>query len=142
MAAGSFVLDRVTKLLVLHFLSGSVPVIPNVFHLTLVHNHGIAFGLFSQMRWVLLVVVSISLALIFWMAHRPGFRNTRDQWVFGLILGGAAGNWLDRVQYGAVIDFLDFRIWPVFNAADSAISIGVGIYLLYLLRSSASKQSV
>lgn len=141
MTAGIFILDRVSKLLILHFLSESVPIIPNVFHLTLVHNQGIAFGLFSQMRWLLLGVVTVSLGLIFWMSHRPAFRNTRDQWVFGLILGGAIGNWLDRVQYGAVVDFFDFRIWPVFNIADSAISIGVGIYLWYLFRSSASKQN-
>ncbi len=138
-AAGSFVLDRVSKLLVLHFLVDSVPVIPNIFHLTLVRNHGIAFGLFSQMKWVLLVVISISLLVIAWMAHQPSFRNKRDQWVFGLILGGAFGNWWDRIQYGSVVDFFDLRVWPVFNVADSAISIGVGIYLLYLFRSSFQK---
>ena len=132
-------LDRISKLLVLHFLVDSVPVIPNIFHLTLVRNHGIAFGLFSEMKWVLLAVISISLLVIAWMAHQPSFRNKRDQWVFGLILGGAFGNWVDRIQYGSVVDFFDFRVWPVFNVADSAISIGVGIYLLYLFRSSFQK---
>ena len=95
-----------------------------------------AFGLLANMRGLLLAVISLSLIVIFWMAHRPSFRNFRDQWVFGLILGGALGNWVDRLQYGAVIDFLDFRIWPVFNIADSAISIGVGIYILSFLKHS------
>ncbi len=93
------------------------------------------------MKWALLIVVSVSLFLIGWMAHRPAFQNLRDQWVFGLILGGAFGNWVDRIQYGAVVDFLDFRIWPVFNLADSAISIGVGIYILYLFRDSFRRRS-
>lgn len=91
------------------------------------------------MKAALLIIISLSLVLIAWFAHRPDFRNQRDQWVFGLILGGALGNWVDRVQYGAVIDFFDFRIWPVFNVADSSISIGVGIYLLYLFKSSLRK---
>ena len=108
--------------------------IPGVFHLTLLHNRGIAFGLFSQIPWLLIAVVAVSLIIILWMAHRPAFRKPFDQLVFGLILGGAFGNWLDRVLYGAVIDYFDFRIWPVFNIADSAISIGVGLYLVHLLR--------
>lgn len=52
----------------------------------------------------------------------------------GLILGGAFGNWLDRLRYQAVIDFLDFRIWPVFNFADTAITAGVILYGLVLVR--------
>lgn len=128
-------LDRAAKLAALHFLSDSVPVIPGIFHLTLVHNYGIAFGLFAQLPWLLLIVVSLSIILLAWAAHRPAFRRPLEQIVFGLILGGAFGNWLDRIQYGAVIDFLDFRVWPVFNLADTAISVGVGIYLLYLFRS-------
>jgi len=54
-----------------------------------------------------------------------------------LILGGAIGNWIDRIQFGAVIDFLDFRIWPVFNVADSAITVGVCLYLLVFIRKSS-----
>ena len=53
---------------------------------------------------------------------------------FALILGGAVGNWIDRLRFGSVIDFLDFRVWPVFNIADSAITIGVVWYLLILMR--------
>ena len=138
-AAGVFILDRISKLLVLEHLSGSIPVIANFFHLTLVHNQGVAFGFFANLRGLLLPVISISLLVILWMAHQPAFKNFRDQWVFGLIFGGALGNWVDRIQYGAVVDFLDFRIWPVFNIADSAISIGVGIYILYLFFGSTQK---
>jgi len=53
-----------------------------------------------------------------------------------LILGGAFGNWIDRVRFGAVVDFLDFRVWPVFNVADSAITVGVAVYLILLFRKS------
>ena len=117
-------------------LSDSLPVIPGILHFTLVHNHGIAFGLFAHAQELLLGVVTISLIVLFWVAHRPALQSSFDQWVFGLILGGATGNWLDRILYGSVVDFIDFRIWPVFNLADSAISIGVGIYLLHLFKAS------
>ncbi len=137
-AGAIFFIDRITKLLALAHLSDSTPVIPGFFYLTLVHNHGIAFGLFAHAREVLLVIVSMSLAVLAWVAHRPAFRKPLDQWVLGLIWGGAFGNWLDRIQYGAVVDFLDCRVWPVFNVADSAISIGVGIYIVHLFRTSGN----
>ncbi len=51
-----------------------------------------------------------------------------------LILAGALGNWIDRIRFGSVVDFLDFRIWPVFNVADSAISVGVALYLWHFFK--------
>lgn len=67
----------------------------------------------------------------------PPVKKTHSQLArvgLALILGGAVGNWIDRIRFHAVIDFLDFRIWPVFNLADSMITIGVFLYLYLLLR--------
>lgn len=100
--------------------------IPGLFHLTRVNNPGAAFGilknsiLFLQLvSWVSVIVLGVYLARSF----RRGYRSADLGWA--LIVGGAAGNLYDRVHFGYVIDFLDFRIWPVFNLADSFISVGV-----------------
>ncbi len=132
-----------------HFSLGqSLPVLPPVFHLTLVHNRGIAFGLFDGFDRLLLIAISLSIVVLTVIGHRlwqplpksqagtaPG--SGLERAAMALILGGAAGNWIDRMRFGAVIDFLDFRVWPVFNVADSAITVGVGLYLLYFLKNSA-----
>lgn len=114
----------------------SIPVIPDIFHITLVHNTGIAFGLFRNAQPVLFCLITVGLlALLFWGAksareEKPGLQT----WALALILGGALGNWVDRLRLGFVVDFLDFRVWPVFNLADTYISVGVGLYLLSMLR--------
>lgn len=127
--------DQITKFLALRFLAdpGSIPVIPNIFHLTLVHNTGIAFGLFRQHPEILLILITISLAFLFLWGWRHVEMPRMQRIALAMILGGAVGNWIDRVRFGAVIDFFDFRIWPVFNIADSAITIGVGIFALAIL---------
>ncbi len=124
-------LDRVTKLLAERLLSlhGSVPVIKGVFHLTLVHNTGAAFGLLKN-SVALLVVVTAAVMWLLWVSLLKAHRNPRMAFYrlpLSLIFGGALGNLIDRVFLGYVIDFLDFRIWPVFNVADSAITIGAVI---------------
>lgn len=62
------------------------------------------------------------------------------KWGMALILGGAIGNWIDRVRFGAVIDFFDFRVWPVFNVADSAITVGVVLYFFLILRKESQEK--
>lgn len=130
-----------------------MPVISGIFHLTLVQNTGIAFGFFRRHEAVLLLLITLSIGVLFFLGHRmcrsgtaaklsgsvsePKVQRpapTLARWGLALILGGAIGNWIDRLRFGAVIDFLDFRVWPVFNLADSAITIGVGLYLLMLIR--------
>lgn len=112
----------------------STAVLPNIFHLTLVENRGIAFGLFQGFDPVLFSVITVSIFLLMIWGFRTPPAQVRIQGGIGLVLGGALGNWIDRVRLGAVVDFLDFRIWPVFNLADTAITIGVGLFLLDLLR--------
>ena len=123
-----YVLDRITKVLVVKNIvqDQSVALIPNIFHITLVYNNGTAFGLFKDQNTPLLW---LSLAVIIFIISYIWKKGRDTSWSIslslGLILGGALGNLTDRIRLGYIIDFIDFRIWPVFNIADSAITIGL-----------------
>ena len=131
------VVDQASKIVVLNALGPfqSVPV-SSFFNLVLVLNTGISFGLFASgdtiARWFLIAVaLSISVLLMRWLA------NSSDRLVcagLGMIIGGAVGNVIDRLVHKAVVDFLDFHFygwhWPAFNIADSAITIGVVLFVL------------
>ena len=127
--------DRWTKHLALTHLSHetSVPVLPGIFHFTLVENTGIAFGLFQQHSGVLFLAITVCVIALLYFSGSNHSSSLGQKVAYGLILGGAIGNWFDRVTVGHVIDFLDFRIWPVFNIADSCISVGVALYLFATL---------
>ena len=124
------VADRLTKIYFSDLLAygESLPVIRDVLHMNLVHNTGIAFGFFKDQGAVFIIIPIIAIALLMYNIYY--FRQNNEALsrlyviAFSLILGGAIGNLFDRITYGYVIDFIDFRIWPVFNIADSAISIG------------------
>lgn len=131
------IIDRLSKWWVLSALTEgqSLPV-SFFFHLTRVHNTGIAFGFFKDFR-VPLIGISLICVIVFaamlWRRRNVPLPNLTDL-ALSLIIGGALGNLADRLVYGYVLDFIDFRIWPVFNAADASISIGVGLALLQILR--------
>lgn len=136
-AAGALLLDQLTKTWVrAAFLPDeSRPVVAAVFHLTYVQNTGAAFGMFQGHTGLFILC---SLAVIAWIAWEFWRERGRPLAATGvglsLILGGAVGNLIDRVRLGHVTDFLDFRVWPVFNVADTCISVGVGLCLLASLR--------
>jgi signal peptidase II len=121
-----FVLDMVTKNLVAAAVpfGTEVPVVGHFVGITNVRNSGAAFGLVPAGAGVFLVAsVVVSIALVLYVARTP-----TSPWggvVLGLILGGTIGNGFDRLVYGFVTDFVNVHFWPVFNVADSAISIGV-----------------
>ncbi len=125
-ALSVLLLDQFTKLLVIRNLSlnQSVPLIKEVLHLTLIHNRGAAFGILKNQA-PLFIFVSICAVILIYFALR---NNKHKKYSFynislAFILAGALGNLIDRLRFGYVVDFLDFRIWPVFNIADSAITI-------------------
>ena len=128
--AGIVVLvDQLTKLLALNNL-GSIPVIKDVLHLTLVKNTGAVFGMMHGQNtiliWVSLIVVGF---ILFYLEDLT--ESKAGLIMTALVIGGAVGNLIDRIRVGYVIDFIDFRVWPVFNVADSAIMIGViGLVIL------------
>lgn len=130
-------LDQLAKFLALRYLAGheSLPVMAGIFHLTLVRNPGIAFGLFHDRagRALLLIIFSLAVLLVVVLEMKHAAWSQRLSLSF--VLGGALGNLVDRMRYGYVVDFLDFRIWPVFNIADSFITVGVCLFLVATFRS-------
>ncbi len=108
----------------------SVPIIKNIFHLTPVFNHGAAFGIL-QGRTVLLIAVSVVLLVLFFLSfHKEEDFSRFNAVAYGIILGGALCNLYDRVVFGYVVDYLDFRVFPVFNLSDTAITTGIGLLLI------------
>jgi signal peptidase II len=133
-AVAVFWADQYTKSLVSKYLlpGESRYFIPHFLKWTYERNvHG-AFGLFGNSA-VLLIAMAIVVLVLFWFSFRDAAaRSLLVRIAFGMIVGGAIGNIVDRVHYGYVIDFIDFyRIWPnIFNVGDSCITIGVGLLLL------------
>ena len=112
------------------------------FYLTYVQNTGTAFGLFQRNNGALLLVALAILAGLLYVARDICERG--GAWGFygtALVLGGAIGNLIDRLRFGWVIDFLDFRVWPVFNIADSCISVGAVFIALSLISASSPMSS-
>ncbi|MFH1441248.1 MAG: signal peptidase II [Candidatus Omnitrophota bacterium] len=119
--------DRLTKILATKnlSLSESYPLIKGYFHLTLAHNRGAAFGILKNHLYLFVLTSVIAIVLIFLDLHKHRHKKiSLYSLSLALILSGAIGNLIDRLYFGYVIDFLDFRIWPVFNVADSAITVG------------------
>ena len=137
-------LDQLTKLWALHRLPPGLPitVIDGFFSLTLVMNPGLAFGMFATTpagwRWLVafLSIGALGVLAVVGLRMLPGGGRLTPL-ALGLIFGGAVGNLLDRGRFGAVVDFLDFYWrgyhWPAFNAADSAITVGVALLALRML---------
>lgn len=138
------ILDQITKSLILGNipLYHSINIIPGFFNITHIHNPGGAFGFMAQhdssLRNLLFLLLS-SLAICFIIYFYKNTSRTHPLLAsgFALILGGAVGNLIDRIRFGKVVDFLDFYVrsyhWPAFNVADSAITVGVTIFIFHLL---------
>lgn len=130
----AFFLDQITKYWVVQTFSlgQTLPLLPGIFHFTYVTNTGAAFSLLSgKVEWLRWLSLGVSLVLIALALFGP-ILNLWDQLGYGLILGGAMGNGIDRFVLGYVVDFLDFRLinFAVFNVADSFISIGIVCLLI------------
>lgn len=148
-ALAVLLIDQLTKLWALQRLPAGlpVPVIDGVFSLTLVMNPGLAFGMFATTpagwRWLvaLLSIGALGVLAVVGLRMLPGGGRLTPL-ALGLIFGGAVGNLIDRGRFGAVVDFLDFYWrgyhWPAFNAADSAITVGVALLALRMLTAPSS----
>lgn len=128
--------DQLTKQVIRYtfYLGESRPIIDGFFHLTYVRNSGAAWGMFRDHGEMLIAVSVVMLCLM--VVFRRSFLTGawEHHMAFGLLMGGIVGNLMDRIRLRAVTDFLDFHVgayaWPTFNIADSAICIGVGVYIL------------
>lgn len=130
------IFDQLTKYYVVSnfYLGESVPVIENIFHWTYILNPGAAFGMFEGSRWFFVVIAIGVLVGIWYMKDEINEGGWMMRYGAALFGGGAIGNLIDRARSGLVIDFFDFRIWPVFNVADIAICVGVAMILWKILQ--------
>ena len=136
------ILDWGTKWLVQNHITQVtevIPIIPGFFNLRHDRNTGAAFGVLAGHRFLLILITIV--ALIFIFTYYLRFRESRWMQVsLGFLLGGAVGNFIDRLYLGEVIDFLQFGIaskglfWPTFNVADTSVCIGAGMLIVYLFR--------
>jgi len=142
------VLDQLTKYIIekRFRMFETVNIIPGFFNLTYVRNRGAAFGILSTVPgiWRSLFFISVTIIAIVMIAVL--IRKTHERLLvaaFSLIAGGAAGNLIDRVRSGEVVDFIQWYVksyyWPSFNVADSAITVGVGLLVIDMLLGSGAK---
>jgi len=131
--------DQISKYVVTRTMTpyqewAPIPAIQRLFAITYVTNTGAAFGIFPQASTVFAVVaVVVVIALFFYNRQLES-----GQWLLrlslGLQLGGAVGNLIDRLTRGFVVDFIHFKLWPVWNVADASIVVGVALMAFFLLR--------
>jgi signal peptidase II len=138
------IIDQLTKFFIVKQLPlhHTVAVVSGFFNIIHIKNPGGAFGLLADLSpgmrtFVFLFISSLAVGLILYFYLKTPRTQTWLAVAFALIFGGAVGNLIDRIRFGVVTDFLDFYIskyhWPAFNVADSAISIGIGIFVYHLL---------
>jgi len=152
-AALVVIIDQLTKLWIManFALHEQQNVIPGLFDLVYVTNTGAAFGFLAGSKSLLRQVFFVGVAVVALVVIVYAYGHLKKQgrifaYSLGLIGGGALGNLIDRLRFGSVVDFLDFYLgsyhWPAFNAADSAITVGVGLFLLgTLLQHMEEKRS-
>ena len=138
------IIDQITKILIFKNLPlyHSVTIIPGFFNITHIHNPGGAFGFMAHQdsslrNFLFILLASVAVCIIFYFYKNTNRTHPFLASGFALILGGAIGNLIDRIRFGKVVDFLDFYVrnyhWPAFNVADSAITVGVTIFIFHLL---------
>lgn len=130
------IIDQIIKYLISAYLQpvGSVSVIDNIFSLTYVENKGVAFGMFSDMRWIFVALTSILLVIIIFYMFKKRPKGKFFYVCAALIIGGGIGNLIDRIFYGYVIDYLSLSFFPpVCNFADYCITAGTIMLVIYLL---------
>ena len=128
------IIDQISKFLIKTNLSlnQNIPIIKNIFHLTYIHNFGAGFGILQQQQFILIFISIVVIGIIFYYFDKIKEKEIFLQVIVGFILGGTIGNLISRISYGFVTDFIDFRVWPAFNFADSFVTIGVIGLIIYL----------
>lgn len=128
---GILLVDQLVKYCIeLTMLPGeSIPVAGSFFHITFVLNHGAAFGIFRDQQWLFLVTAVVFFGAF--LAYYDRLRRSGTLIHYGSVAlaAGAVSNLIDRIRLGHVVDFFDFRVWPVFNVADIAIVLGTSAVL-------------
>ena len=134
------IIDICSKLLISKslYVGESISVIDNFFSITYVKNTGAAWSMFSDKTYLIVIVSSIIILGLIWYVFKNRFDKKLEGIAYSLIIGGALGNFIDRIIYGYVVDFMDFKIFgydfPIFNFADTFIVIGVILLVIYTWR--------
>lgn len=138
---GIILFDQIVKHIVsLNMRVGeTIPVVQNAFHITYILNPGAAFGILENERMFFIIAGMLVLAVGFYIL--PKLKKQEKLIRIGAIflLSGAVGNLIDRVQNGLVVDFIDFRVWPVFNIADVAICSGTFFIIYSVIKSKEDR---
>ena len=141
------VFDQCSKYYILWFLgNGAYFPLSDYFNIVRAWNTGVSFSMLNNYgnlgAWILSIVAMIIVVMLFWWLRKEN--NRVLQIALGLIMGGAIGNVIDRLRFGAVFDFLDFHIadyhWPAFNAADSCICVGATIIIVEAIVAKVKKK--
>ena len=137
-----FCLDQITKFFVVSNMhtGQSIDIINNIFSLTYVQNTGVAFGMLNNNNFLIIILLMIVFPILIYFVRKDlkqVYAKYKKSLIFrlaiGFFVGGALGNIVDRVFRGYVVDMFDFRVWPVFNVADSFICIAIGIFCWLLV---------
>ena len=135
------IFDQFTKYLVQNMMQegSSITVIDGLFHLTYIFNRGAAFGMLEDQQWLFIFVAAVLVAAVAYLQKEIKTADKFTKYGVAILTGGAIGNLIDRIRINKVVDFLDFLIWPIFNVADIAICVGVGMLLWTTIKSSVTK---
>lgn len=136
-AVAIIISDQIVKYAAMKWLKpiGSVPVIEGVFHFTYVENQGAAFGILQNQRWVFIIIGIVMCILMIWYFAKHPQEPLIMKISGAMLLGGAIGNLIDRVRFGYVVDMLHFKLidFPVFNIADSGVTVGTTLMVIAVL---------
>ncbi|MED1864309.1 signal peptidase II [Fictibacillus nanhaiensis] len=138
-------IDQVTKWLIVKNmeLGQSIPVIDQVFYITSHRNRGAAFGILQDQRYFFIIITVIVVGAVIYYLQKHA-HDTLLKTALALVLGGAVGNFIDRLLRGEVVDFLNVYIgsydFPIFNVADSALVVGVGLIFIQSFMESKKKE--
>lgn len=131
------IVDFITKRCVLTHLTkvDTLSLWEDVFHLTYVENRGAAFGIMQNQKWLFIILTLAVLVVILYLFLKKKVKHPLMQTALSFLAGGAAGNLIDRIAYGYVVDFFDFKLinYPVFNIADIFVVVGAILFTVYII---------
>lgn len=129
------VFDQITKRLILTSMdvNNSIAIIDGIFHITYIQNRGAAFSILQEKTSFLIIMqIIVILVIAVYIIKKRKSEGKVLLTGLSLIMAGGFGNLADRLVYGYVVDFLDFRVWPIFNVADISVCVGCGLLVLYV----------
>lgn len=131
-------IDQITKYIVeTNLYQKQIVIIDNIFAFSYLQNKGGAWGIMSNFSVLFLILIPLIVIFICIMASKSTSKLEINAWY--MIIGGALGNYIDRITRGYVVDFLDFYIWPVFNIADVFVVVGCGLLIISSFKFAKNK---